>query len=982
MNFFKKDSSHCVAFAFLSTVVIMLFVFFAFDMFPFGDTTILRMDLYHQYGPLFAELYERVTRGESLLYSWNTGGGGGFLGNFFNYLSSPVAVIIYFLGHKNIPEAIALMVMIKASLASASFCWYLKHSTGKSNMLMAGFGVLYSFCGFFIAYYWNVMWLDAMYLLPVIVLGIERIIRERKCGIYIAGLFLAFISNYYMALMLCIFSVVYFLVYYFGNYSLVSSYKEIPQYVDSNGKLRKNTSAAVRSSRILTGGLTFAGASLLAAGLAAFALLPVYFTLKSCSATSGTFPKDFKEYFHIFDFLANHLASVDPTIRSSGEIVLPNVYCGIATVLLVPLYFFIKSEKLSAKVANVAVLAIMFYSFNTNYANYVWHGFHFPNDLPYRFSFIYSFLLLRIAYKTLTHLDEIGSRALLCSGICTLLFITVVEKVGSKNVEDYTVFISIAFVVIYTVYFTILKNEKKKNTAMALFLCLVMVEAMAANTDRYVMSQLKVHYISNYDTFTNVKNKLDEREKGSFYRMELADLNTRMDPSWYYYNGVSTFSSMAYERTSNVQSRLGLNSNYINSYTYSPQTPVYNAMMSLKYVVDNSSDETLNDEMYTYLFKSENEKWTAYSTTYCLPIGYCVGSDITDWDISPRNPFEVQGDYFRCATGISDVFVPLSIENEDDMDFDDSEDASEGSMFFSNADIRSSDSVSFTITPLTTQTCYLYLDGTDIEGLTITSDTMDEKRTLELSQRVIDIGVCQAFKPVYITVDFNSTYNGALTVNAYGINMTQFRSGFRQLQEGQLNVEKFGQRDISGSVTAEKDCVFYTSIPYDESWSVKVDGKQIPIKDYVAIGTGLLGFKLKAGEHRIELNYMPQGLILGSEISAGSLLLLIAIFVIKYIISRTRQKRELIINEKIIPDGYEPLIVDRSEDIGIGKSETVGGDDADIGITEYEIRQGGQTETGAEFEDELFDLGNGDEPEDNGDEPEDTDEGSDTVEDN
>ena len=398
LNWYKKDRNHCVAFAFLATASIMFFVFFAFEMFPFGDTTILRMDLYHQYGPLFAELYERVTRGDSLLYSWNTGGGGGFLGNFYNYLSSPVAAIIYVLGHRNIPEAIAFMVLIKAALASAAFCWYLKHSTGKSNLLMSGFGVLYSFCGFFIAYYWNVMWLDAMYLLPVVALGIERIINQRKCGIYIAGLFVAFVSNYYMALMLCIFSVIYFVAYYFGNYAMFAYYREVPQYLDKDGKLKKSRLESVKSSRLLAGGAVFAGSSVLAAGLAAFALIPVFFVLRSCSATSGTFPRDFKEYFHIFDFLANHLASVDPTIRSSGDNVLPNVYCGIATVLLVPLYFFVKSEKLSAKIANVAVLAVMFYSFNTNYANYVWHGLHFPNDLPYRFSFIYSFLILRIAY--------------------------------------------------------------------------------------------------------------------------------------------------------------------------------------------------------------------------------------------------------------------------------------------------------------------------------------------------------------------------------------------------------------------------------------------------------------------------------------------------------------------------------------------------------------------------------------------------------
>ena len=69
----------------------MLVIYLCNKMIPFGENSILRMDLYHQYGPLFSELYDRVTSGESLLYSWNTGLGSSFLGNYFNYLSKALA---------------------------------------------------------------------------------------------------------------------------------------------------------------------------------------------------------------------------------------------------------------------------------------------------------------------------------------------------------------------------------------------------------------------------------------------------------------------------------------------------------------------------------------------------------------------------------------------------------------------------------------------------------------------------------------------------------------------------------------------------------------------------------------------------------------------------------------------------------------------------------------------------------------------------
>ena len=210
--------------SFAASALVMLLVYICFELIPFGSRTILRMDLYHQYGPLFAELYERLVGGESLIYSWDTGLGSSFLGNFYNYLSSPLSVIILLFGHSNIPEAIATMILLKAALASAAFAYYLKRSTGKNDATISAFGVLYSFCGFFIAYYWNVMWLDAMLLLPLIALGIEQIIKKGRFWLYTAALALTMLSNYYMAFMVCIFAVLYFLVYYFSHYEITARF--------------------------------------------------------------------------------------------------------------------------------------------------------------------------------------------------------------------------------------------------------------------------------------------------------------------------------------------------------------------------------------------------------------------------------------------------------------------------------------------------------------------------------------------------------------------------------------------------------------------------------------------------------------------------------------------------------------------------------------------------------------------------------------
>ena len=203
-----------VLFAGFFAAVCISIMYLIYSIFPFGDSTVMRMDLYHQYGPLFAELYDRVVNHQSFLYSWTSGGGSSFLGNYFNYLSSPLTIVIFLFDKENISFAISFLVSVKCILSAASFTYYIKKSLKKHSYMSAVFGVFYAFSAYFLAYYWNVMWLDGMILLPIIALGIESIIKNGKGATYVVSLVLLFLSSYYMGFMTCIFAVFYFIVYF------------------------------------------------------------------------------------------------------------------------------------------------------------------------------------------------------------------------------------------------------------------------------------------------------------------------------------------------------------------------------------------------------------------------------------------------------------------------------------------------------------------------------------------------------------------------------------------------------------------------------------------------------------------------------------------------------------------------------------------------------------------------------------------------
>lgn len=871
-----------IVIAFFATAVTMLVIYLCNNMIPFGDNSILRMDLYHQYGPLFAELYERITNSESLIYSWTSGLGSCFLGNYFNYLSSPLGFLILFFGHKGITEAIATMILIKAALSASTFTYYIKRSLRSQNYVSVAFGVMYSFCGYMLAYYWNVMWLDAMVLLPVVLLGIEKIINNGKMKTFVISLALSMFSNYYMSYMLCIFSVIYFIYYFFSNYSILD-------VVDRKIKSRKR----IFNIRFLRSGIIFATAALTAAGLMACVLLPVYQVLKSSSATSNIFPEEFKSYFSFYDFFANHLANLTTTIRSSGDHVLPNVYCGIFTLLLAPLYFFTKSISKKEKLATLALLTVLLLSFNVNYLNFIWHGFHWPNDLPYRQSFIYSFVLLLIAYKTFIRAKEFSTRHFAAVGTGLILFVMLVQEMTSKNVSASSVTLTIILIVLYVCIISIFLDKKFQTASVAALLVIcVCSEAVMCDSNTVSISVKKESFVSGYDEFQNVKDKLDTIEGDDFYRMELTDLRTRMDPSWLNYNGVSVFSSMASESVSKLQYRLGMMSNTINSYTYNPQTPVYNMMFSLNYIVANTTPDLMaSSPNYKNVYSHSN--YTAYKNNYCLPIAYLVDKNIatwadeeyiTNWEKNTlADPFALQGDYFNLATGgLGSPFkrlFPAYIDYSNISPF--TEPITSNSFGFYKTNSTFDGAAIFTLIPETDSNIYIYFDvtGSNSRSITVTSPLGTMAHSVDQSC-ILDLGYHNANDTITVNLPLEAA-SGTIKFFAYSLDEETFVNGYEHLKNQQVLIEEFNDTSIKGRFTATEDCMVYTSIPYDTSWQVYIDGEKVSSEKVVAVGGALIGVLVEKGNHDIEFRYELSSLYAGLLVSVMTVLAITAYYLIK-----------------------------------------------------------------------------------------------------
>ena len=141
-----------------------------------------------------------------------------------------------------------------------------------------------------------------------------------------------------------------------------------------------------------------------------------------------------------------HLINVDVHLGLEHH---PNIYCGVASFVLVPLFVMSKKISKKEKITKMIALFIFLTAFNMNIPNFIWHGFHFPNSLPCRQSFIYIFLILEICYEAAVNIRDYSEKQLAGSMWGVLLFLMYIgNSLGDKDIDFRSIYLSGIFIVL------------------------------------------------------------------------------------------------------------------------------------------------------------------------------------------------------------------------------------------------------------------------------------------------------------------------------------------------------------------------------------------------------------------------------------------------------------------------------------------------------------------------------------------------------
>ncbi len=859
--------------AFFIPLLALTIAYIAMGVWPFGERQVQIIDSYHQYAPFFSEFYRKIWSGESLLYSVNGGLGMNFWAIVAYYLASPLNLLILLFPRNYVLEGFTFVLMLKIAFSGMTFSYYISKKFKRYDVTIVYFALFYALCGWTLGYNWNVMWLDCAALLPLIILGVDRLIKEGKGLLYGITLGIAIISNYYIAVMICIFLVLYFFVAFFENRRIYSN--------RAKGLVKKTFGLFIHR------GLIFAGYSLLAGALGAVMILPTLSALTVSNSADSTFPTTIKFYNSVTEMIAQQFAFVKPT-DLSGQ---PNLYFGVFTLGLVFLYIFRKGIPWSTKVLKLLLLAFLVFSTNFRILDYIWHGFHFPNSLPARFTFIYAFLALSIAYESFIALRKytFWQLILMILAVPTALVLwCVLEK--SAGHEFYTYLITGLFIDIYFILACIYKKSYRplgvpvtedelptkrqwapKQLAWIILLAVVLE---AGGNGIYGLCENgtinRTSYNKYLDSSRELKELTDHLEKDNFYRMELDVFNGRNNNMWLDYPGVSLFASTMGADINDLMGKIGY-FEATNKYSYVGATSLTDSILGVKYLVDTDEADSIRTFRHLYV----EDKQHLYENPYALSLGFMVDEEYATWNHTASTSQAVLNDFVHSTTDVSqllftDVTMPQAVEDNCIVVND------EANKYVWKKDAQSDEaSVKFSIDITDGKTYYIYYQASTCDKLKVSRNDSVQNYS-DTRGHFVELGDSGHMDLEFVTDKEHKS--GTIKIWLLSYDHSVFEAFYNEVKDQQLVIETYSPTHVKGTIDVLESGIMFTSIPYDSGWTVTVDGQEAETK---SLDGSLLYIDLEAGHHTIEMDYMPGGFIPGLFLTLGSCLIFVVIFVVK-----------------------------------------------------------------------------------------------------
>lgn len=885
--------------SFLLPILLLIPGFVVSGIFPFGPNTTMAVDLRHEYVGFYEAFRHSFSDPGGFFYNWTKSLGGGMAGSFSYYMLSPLHLIFFLFSREDLPYAIQIVQCLKIGLAGLNFSIFLMgHEKGQDSKVIL-FSTLYGVLSFSVAFMLNHMWLDAILIFPLVVLFLERLLEGKNPLPYVLSLAYMICVNYYMAYMACLFLGVYTI------FSLIRSPRD-----KSFSKKEWVKNRFFQFVRFLL-------YSVLGAGLAAVVLAPTLYSivLSKGSYTQKVLPKIEWNYPPL-DFFAKLI----PGAFSYDQVPfgLPNIFVGSLVNVLIILYFFQKSLSFREKLAAFFVLAVLYFSMGIDALNLIWHGMQHPLWYIYRYSWLMSFFMVYLGYRSYVRIQStrpIGYLValLLYGGLLAYLY-TNLERFNDFLTPYHLV--ATGVMVIILVYMV---HARASSPSLSFRRQLTGILAMVTLVEMGIHGAFLTgcYEYESYQQFSFFEQALAESTKTlapgnkEFYRIEKDFQHDNNDGMRFGYPCLSHFNSDLNRTTVDVLSGLGfpITSNAVNG---SNPTKLTDGLFALRYYLVSTVKDNGQVPYYSHFRKNSYRPdlrdmrkigSTPYMDIYeldqALPLGLLAEEGIQHFHFGRKNPMDSQdmiANYLDGNPGSINYFQREACDLTERVNMKESQmndhlsrfrQIEEGKEAFLNYHFKTEKGASYYLSvsnTLNKKNSSLYLNGDLLPSKRNSSSNFSQIYNVAAKS---DSTRFQDLKVKLVEKKSNFTINN---ISLFRFNEMAWDQAKNFQNANGLKVTYWEDTYLEGYFQAQRNTPYLLlSIPYDEGWEVFVDDHMVNTQKGL---DGLTLVSVPEGSHRLSMTYTPPYLNYGAITSALSLVVLL-IFEMTYLRLRQNRKRNL-----------------------------------------------------------------------------------------
>lgn len=851
--------------SFLLPFIAVILYFLLQKNFPIGDGSVLTTDLGQEYIDFFS-YYRRVLLGhpEQFLYTFSSSLGGPMLGTWSYYLFSPFNLLLLLTPGKWITVGVWFIMALKLGLCGLTMALCLHQYPKLSWPLQVALSCAYALCGYNVAYQLNMIWLDGVFLLPLILLGLAKGVRQHKWWLY--GLCLAgsLLTNYYIAYMICLFSVIYFI------YLLISW-------------------RPLHKLKIIAG---FLVSSLLAAGVNAWQLLPTYLELQSTKATYNSQQIFWRSEYNPVKLLGKlTMGSYSFDQMSSGQ---ANIFIGTSLLIVSLLFFTLRKipwqQRLTAGIITLCLIA----SFFIEPLDLLWHGGQFPVWYPSRFSFIFCAWLILLAAEVLNEHLRLRSWQLVIIGGLLIIWLGYLflnreqfDYLRIQNLIITTIFAAIGYLLL-CLYFS---GHTTKLTILTL--AALMVAELFVN---YQSSLNQIAYTkqSEFWNYTQVTKKTLAKlnlSTNKRQRLEKTFNRTNDDPMQFGYAGGAHFNSMQNPIIGQFYDKIGqaAGDNYV-AYRYGTQ--VTDSFLGFGTWLDSQTNFTMKGkalpnldagltissyrpDVRSYPLIKNNALISTHKNSNALNLVFAANQQILKTRLKTAQPVLNQEKLVNGLLGQPEYQPLYSLADFEKIQLQNvTQSLTNGANTYTQKEAGLPATITYTFTPKTNDAYYFNLSNTvDHEQLSITVNDKNVPITENFREPILlNIARNAANQTIKIVLTLKQSQISLPEPTLYRLDQTTVDQDFQELQTGNAKLTKIQGNQVHGEITLKHQQILMTTIPQNSGWHLKIDGKKVPTK--TALKT-FIAAEAKAGKHQFTLTFIPAGWYWGWLITAISLIITI-----------------------------------------------------------------------------------------------------------